>query len=110
MIEPTESESLQEIDRFIDAMIAIRAEIRAVENGEISHDDSPLAAAPHTLEVVTADDWQRAYTREQAAFPVGYTPAKYWPPVGRIDQAYGDRNLVCSCPDPSAFAEPASDG
>jgi glycine dehydrogenase len=110
MIEPTESESLQEIDRFIDAMVAIRAEIKAIEDGEISHDDSPLAAAPHTLEAVAATSWERVYSREQAAFPVGYTPAKYWPPVGRIDQAYGDRNLVCSCPDPSAFADPAADG
>jgi glycine dehydrogenase len=110
MIEPTESESLQEIDRFIEAMIAIRAEIKAIEDGEITHDDSVLAAAPHTLEAVTSTSWDRAYSREQAAFPVGYSPDKYWPPVGRIDQAYGDRNLVCSCPDPSAFAEdgPAS--
>jgi glycine dehydrogenase len=108
MIEPTESESLQEIDRFVDAMIAIRAEIKAIEDGAISHDESPLAAAPHTLESVTAHTWDRAYPREQAVFPVGYTPDKYWPPVGRIDQAYGDRNLVCSCPDPSAFADETS--
>jgi glycine dehydrogenase len=104
MIEPTESESLEEIDRFIDAMIAIRREIAAVEDGEVSHDDSPLAAAPHTLAAVTGS-WERAYSREQAGFPAGYSAAKYWPPVGRIDQAYGDRNLVCSCPQPSAFAE-----
>jgi glycine dehydrogenase len=104
MIEPTESESLEEIDRFVDAMVAIRAEITAIENGEISHADSPLASAPHTLEAVTGP-WERAYSREQAAFPVGYSPDKYWAPVGRIDQAYGDRHLVCSCPDPSAYAE-----
>jgi glycine dehydrogenase len=106
MIEPTESESLEEIDRFIDAMVAIRAEIKAIEDGDISHDDSPLAAAPHTLEALTGQ-WDKPYPREQAAFPAGYTPDKYWPPVGRIDQAYGDRNLVCSCPDPSAFADEA---
>jgi glycine dehydrogenase len=106
MIEPTESESLEEIDRFIDAMVAIRAEIKAIEDGDISHDDSPLAAAPHTPEAL-AGPWDKLYSREQAAFPAGYTPDKYWPPVGRIDQAYGDRNLVCSCPDPSAFADEA---
>jgi glycine dehydrogenase len=107
MIEPTESESLEEIDRFVDAMIAIRAEIKAIEDGDISHDDSPLAAAPHTLEALTGE-WDKPYSREQAAFPAGYTPDKYWPPVGRIDQAYGDRNLLCSCPAPSAFADEAS--
>jgi glycine dehydrogenase len=104
MIEPTESESLPEIDRFCDAMIAIRAEIGAIEDGSISHADSPLAAAPHTLESLTGE-WDRAYTREEAAFPAGYSPDKYWPPVARIDQAYGDRNLVCSCPDPTTFAD-----
>jgi glycine dehydrogenase len=87
-------------------MIAIRAEIKEIEDGVVSHEDSPLAGAPHTLEVVTGA-WERAYSREQAAFPAGYNPDKYWPPVARIDQAYGDRHLVCSCPDPSAFAEPA---
>ncbi len=104
MVEPTESESKPELDRFCDAMIAIRAEIAAIEDGTVSRDESPLAAAPHTLRDLTGD-WERGYTREQGAFPAGFTPDKYWPPVGRVDQAYGDRNLVCSCPDPSAFAE-----
>lgn len=104
MIEPTESEPLVEIERFIDAMIAIRKEIAAVENGEISHEDSPLAHAPHTAQALLGE-WDRKYTREQGAYPSGMPKVKYFPTVGRIDGAYGDRNLVCSCPDPSAFAE-----
>ncbi len=107
MVEPTESESLPELDRFCDAMIAIRDEIRAIEDGSLARSDSPLAAAPHTLRDFTGD-WDRGYSREQGAFPAGLTPDKYWPPVGRIDQAYGDRNLVCACPDPSAFADDLS--
>jgi glycine dehydrogenase len=106
MVEPTESESLPELDRFCDAMIAIRAEIAAVEQGATTRESSPLARAPHTLRDL-AGDWDRGYSRADGAFPAGFTPDKYWPPVGRVDQAYGDRNLVCSCPDPSAFAEPA---
>ena len=104
MIEPTESEPLVEIERFIDAMIAIRKEIAAVENGEITHEDSPLAHAPHTAQALLGE-WDRKYTREQGAYPSGMPKVKYFPTVGRIDGAYGDRNLVCSCPDPSAFAE-----
>ncbi len=104
MVEPTESESLPELDRFCDAMIAIRAEIRAIEDNSVTRADSPLAAAPHTVRDLVGD-WDRGYSREQGAFPAGVTSDKYWPPVGRIDQAYGDRNLVCSCPDPSAFAD-----
>jgi len=104
MVEPTESESLPELDRFCDAMIAIREEIRAIEDGTVTRADSPLAAAPHTVRDLVGD-WDRAYSREQGTFPAGVTPDKYWPPVGRIDQAYGDRNLVCACPDPSAFAD-----
>ena len=104
MIEPTESEPLVEIERFIDAMIAIRKEIAAVENGEISHEDSPLAHAPHTAQALLGE-WDRKYTREQGAYPSDMPKVKYFPTVGRIDGAYGDRNLVCSCPDPSAFAE-----
>ncbi|MBA3233663.1 MAG: aminomethyl-transferring glycine dehydrogenase, partial [Propionibacteriales bacterium] len=104
MVEPTESESLTELDRFCDAMVSIRAEIAAVESGDMTRADSPLATSPHTLRDMIGS-WDRAYTRETGAFPAGFTPDKYWPPVGRIDQAYGDRHLICSCPDPSAFAE-----
>jgi glycine dehydrogenase len=99
MIEPTESESQAELDRFCDAMIAIRAEIDQVASGEFSLDDNPLVGAPHTAAVVSQDDWPRSYTRSQAAYPLDSLRAnKYWPPVGRLDHVYGDRNLVCSCP------------
>jgi glycine dehydrogenase len=104
MVEPTESEDLGEIDRFCDAMLAIRAEIDQVERGEWSVEKSPLRGAPHTTRAIVGD-WDRAYPREVAVFPTGPDPDKYWPPVARIDQAYGDRNLVCSCPPPEAFAE-----
>jgi glycine dehydrogenase len=104
MVEPTESEDLGEIDRFCDAMIAIRAEIGAVEAGEITVDASPLRNAPHPAADVVTDSWDRSYSREQAAFPSGVAAAdKYWPPVSRIDNAYGDRNLMCSCPPLSAY-------
>jgi glycine dehydrogenase len=105
MIEPTESEDLGEIDRFCDAMIAIRAEIEAVAQGEWPADDSPLRNAPHTAECLLGE-WDKPYSRELAAYPsASLRSAKYWPPVRRIDGAYGDRHLVCSCPDPSAFEE-----
>jgi glycine dehydrogenase len=104
MVEPTESESLAELDRFCDAMIAIRAEIGQVETGEVSLQDSPLVHAPHTTAALVGE-WSRAYSREVGAFPAGWSPDKYWPPVARVDQAYGDRHLVCSCPDVNAFAE-----
>ncbi|MFC5429170.1 aminomethyl-transferring glycine dehydrogenase [Paraburkholderia denitrificans] len=98
MVEPTESESKEELDRFIAAMIAIREEIRAVEEGRADKEDNPLKHAPHTAAAVVADDWKHAYSREQAAYPVRSLVAqKYWPPVGRADNAYGDRNLFCSC-------------
>jgi glycine dehydrogenase len=98
MIEPTESESKVEIDRFIEAMIAIHAEIVKVERGEYDRMDNPLKGAPHTAEVVMADDWQHKYSREEAAFPVAsLRRRKYWPPVGRADNVYGDRNLFCGC-------------
>jgi glycine dehydrogenase len=98
MIEPTESESLRELDRFIDAMIAIREEIRAVEEGRLSREDNPLKHAPHTAQVVSADQWTHAYSRSTAAYPlVSLRDSKYWPPVGRADNVYGDRNLFCSC-------------
>jgi glycine dehydrogenase len=104
MVEPTESEDLRELDRFCEAMIAIRAEIQAVLDGETSAEASPLRGAPHTARAL-AGEWDRSYDRAQAVYPSGHVDDKYWPPVARIDQAYGDRNLVCSCPDPSAFAE-----
>jgi len=98
MIEPTESEAKVELDRFIEAMITIHAEIVKVERGEYDRMDNPLKGAPHTAEVVTADDWQHGYSREVAAFPVpSLRKKKYWPPVGRADNAYGDRNLFCGC-------------
>jgi glycine dehydrogenase len=104
MIEPTESESRAELDRFCDAMIAIRGEIAAIERGEMDRANNPLKNAPHTAEAVTATEWGRPYTREQAAFPAPYLRVhKYWPPVGRVDNAYGDRNLVCACPPIDAY-------
>jgi glycine dehydrogenase len=104
MVEPTESESLPEIDRFCDAMIAIRAEADRVARGEWPRDDNPLVAAPHTAEDVSSDLWDRAYGREVAAFPLpSLRRDKYWPPVGRIEGAAGDRNLMCSCPPLDAY-------
>ncbi len=105
MVEPTESEPLAELDRFCEAMIAIRAEIDRVAGGEWSAEDSPLRHAPHTAASLVGA-WERRYTREQGAYPGGIDPDKYWPPVGRVDQAYGDRHLVCTCPPPEAYAEP----
>jgi glycine dehydrogenase len=105
MIEPTESEDLAELDRFIEAMIAIRDEIRRVGEGEWPSDDNPLSRAPHTVDDVVTDDWTRAYPRELAAFPVERLRRdKYWPPVSRIDGAYGDRNVFCSCPPIETYA------
>jgi glycine dehydrogenase len=103
MVEPTESEDLAELDRFCDAMIAIKGEIDRVGAGEWPAEDNPLANAPHTAASVTADSWTHAYPRSVAAYPSGSTAGKYWAPVRRIDGAYGDRNLVCSCPPPEAF-------
>ncbi|KOX15423.1 glycine dehydrogenase [Nocardiopsis sp. NRRL B-16309] len=104
MVEPTESENLAELERFVQALIAIRGEIDRVESGEWDADDNPLRGAPHTAEALTADVWEHGYTRTEAAYPLSsLRQDKYWPPVGRIDQAYGDRNLVCSCPPPEAF-------
>jgi glycine dehydrogenase len=105
MIEPTESENLDELDRFCDAMIAIRAEIERVASGEYDPEDNPLKNAPHTAEMLIAGEWKHPYERDEAAYPAGSDRrAKYWPPVRRIDQAFGDRNLVCACPPPEAFA------
>ncbi|MFD0791207.1 aminomethyl-transferring glycine dehydrogenase [Microbacterium insulae] len=105
MVEPTESEDLGEIERFIEAMIAIKAEADAVAAGEWPADDNPLVHAPHTAESVVAGEWKHPYSRETAVYPVPtLVRTKYWPPVRRIDQAYGDRNLVCACPPIEAFA------
>ncbi|GAA2967548.1 aminomethyl-transferring glycine dehydrogenase [Microbacterium schleiferi] len=105
MVEPTESEDLGELERFIEAMIAIKAEADAVAAGEWPAGDNPLVNAPHTAEAIAVGDWQHPYSRERAVYPVrSLVRSKYWPPVRRIDQAYGDRNLVCACPPPSAFA------
>ena len=108
MIEPTESESLAELDRFCDALLGIHGEMQAVANGEADKLDNPLKNAPHTASVVCADDWSRAYGRELAAFPAPWVrAAKFWPAVGRVDNVYGDRNLVCSCVGMEAYATPA---
>ena len=106
MVEPTESESKQEIDRFCDAMIQIRNEISRIESGEWPGDDNPLVNAPHPAEDLLQDDWRHPYTRQEAAFPLPSSPEdKYWPPVSRIDGAHGDRNLVCNCPSPRSFED-----
>jgi glycine dehydrogenase len=98
MIEPTESESKEEIDRFCDAMIAIHAEMAAVEEGTADKTNNPLKNAPHTAQVVCANEWARPYSREQAAYPAPWLRAhKFWPAVSRIDNVWGDRNLFCSC-------------
>ena len=105
MIEPTESESKEELDRLCDALISIREEVRAVEEGSVDADDNVLKNAPHTAFAITSDDWSHPYSREQAAFPAPWVREhKFWPPVARIDNAYGDRNLVCVCPPIEAYA------
>ncbi len=99
MIEPTESESRAELDRFCDAMIAIREEIQSVEDGRADRKDNPLKNAPHPVWDVCRDDWDRPYTREQAAYPLPWVREhKFWPPTRRIDNAHGDRHFVCECP------------
>jgi glycine dehydrogenase len=108
MVEPTESESKAELDRFVDAMIAIREEIRQIEKGALDRDDNPLKHAPHTATAICADDWPHRYSRRQAAYPVATLAAgKYWSPVARVDNVYGDRNLFCTCV--PVDAAPASD-
>jgi glycine dehydrogenase len=111
MVEPTESESLAELNRFCDAMVAIRAEAAAIESGTADPLHNPLKGAPHTLAVVTADAWDRPYSREQAAFPAGAEQrrSKFWPAVARIDNAFGDRNLVCTCPSVEELAVPVAE-
>ena len=108
MIEPTESESLAEIDRFCDAMLSIRSEIQAVIEGQFDPNNNPLKNAPHTLDEVTASEWDRPYSREQAVWPVASLRAdKYWAPVNRVDNVFGDRNLICSCPSIETYLESA---
>ena len=106
MVEPTESEALPEIDRFIDAMIEIREEIRAIEDGRLDREDNPLKHAPHTASMVAGSEWKHAYPRELAAFPLpSLRHSKYWPPVARVDNVYGDRNIMCACVPMDAFKE-----
>ncbi|MEO7048207.1 MAG: glycine dehydrogenase (aminomethyl-transferring), partial [Ferruginibacter sp.] len=106
MIEPTESEDKAELDRFCDAMLSIRAEIKAIEDGKADKSDNPLKHAPHTQLIITADEWSHAYSRQQAAFPLEYVKQnKFWPSVSRVNNTYGDRNLICTCEPTSAYAE-----
>jgi glycine dehydrogenase len=106
MIEPTESESRAELDRLCDALIGIRQEIRQVREGLWPAEDNPLCNAPHTAAALMVDDWQHPYSRALAAYPATWTrDHKYWPTVSRVDNGYGDRNLVCSCPPVEAFAQ-----
>ena len=106
MIEPTESEDKGELDRFCDAMLGIREEIRAVEEGRLDKQDNPLHNAPHTLAVITADEWNHKYTRNQAAFPIAHVRhSKFWPSVARVNNTYGDRNLICTCEPTESYAE-----
>ena len=107
MIEPTESESLDELDRFVEAMVAIREEIRAVEEGRFDREDNPVRMSPHTAAELTASEWSHTYTREEAAYPVPVMrERKFWPAVARVDNAHGDRNLVCTCPSVEFYTEP----
>jgi len=106
MIEPTESESKWEIDRFCDAMISIRKEIDELAGGLLDKEDNPLKHAPHTVESVTSDAWNHSYSRQKAAYPVASLKGtKYWAPVGRVNNVYGDRNLVCTCAPVSAYTD-----
>ncbi|MFZ9888352.1 MAG: glycine dehydrogenase (aminomethyl-transferring), partial [Myxococcota bacterium] len=104
MVEPTESESQAELDRLVEALVIIRDEIRSIEEGRLPRDDNPLRNAPHTAEMVTATEWSHAYSREQAAYPASWTRGhKFWPHVARVDNVYGDKHVVCSCPPMSAY-------
>ena len=106
MIEPTESENKTELDRFCDAMISIYEEIISIGKGESDKTDNPLKNAPHTLGVITANEWKHSYTRQQAAFPLEYLQSnKFWPSVSRVNNTYGDRNLICTCEPVSSYAE-----
>ena len=106
MVEPTESESRAELDRFCDAMLAIFEEAQAVKAGTWPADDNPLVNAPHTAETLLSDEWAHAYPRKLGGLPGAANPAsKYWPPVARVDNVYGDKNLICSCPPLSSYEE-----
>jgi glycine dehydrogenase len=106
MIEPTESESKSELDRFCDALIRIRQEIRDIEDGKLSREDNPLKNAPHTAVAIASDNWPHPYSREQAAYPAPWLrDHKFWPFVSRIDNPFGDRNLICTCPPMEEFQE-----
>ena len=106
MVEPTESEPLAELDRFCDAMLQIRDEIQAVADGRADAYDNVLKGAPHTAREVTGDEWRHPYSRRAAAYPLPFVgDDKFWPPVGRIDNAHGDRNLVCACPPVAEYAD-----
>ena len=106
MVEPTESESKEELDKFCEAMISVKKEIDQLALGTWSKEDNPLNNAPHTLEMITSDTWDHEYPRSTAAFPVGYlSENKFWPSVRRVDDAYGDRNLVCTCAPIEQYAE-----
>ena len=109
MIEPTESESMEELDRLCEALATIRQEVREVEEGRADRERNPLRLAPHTAAEVTADTWDRPYSRSQAAWPAPWTRGhKFWPPVSRVDNAWGDRNLVCECPPLSSYEDEAT--
>lgn len=106
MVEPTESESKAELDRFCDALISIRKEIEDLENGKAEEENNVLVHAPHTAEDVTSDEWDRPYSRQQAAYPLDYVRNfKFWPSIGRVNEAQGDRNLICSCPPIEMYEE-----
>ena len=106
MIEPTESESMAELDRFCDALLSIREEIREIENGKAEKGNNVLNNAPHTQQITVADEWSMPYSRQKAAYPLPYVAqSKFWPTVSRIDSAYGDRNLMCSCIPVEEYAE-----
>eukprot|EP01138_Halocafeteria_seosinensis_P000528 gb/GECG01000542.1/.p1 GENE.gb/GECG01000542.1/~~gb/GECG01000542.1/.p1 ORF type:complete len:124 (+),score=14.10 gb/GECG01000542.1/:1-372(+) len=111
MIEPTESEDKSELDRFVEAMISIRKEIGEVENGDVPQNNNVLVNAPHTAEDVSAEEWNHPYSRAQAAFPLPWVrERKFWPSVARVDNVYGDRNLICSCPPLSAYETMSTSG
>jgi glycine dehydrogenase len=111
MVEPTESESKEELDRFCEALICIHAEIKAVESGQADAQSNLLKNAPHTMAVASGDTWTHPYTRQQAVFPLPFVKLnKFWPSVGRIDNPYGDRNLVCTCPPMEEYSEPGGKG
>ena len=106
MIEPTESESKEEIDRFCEALISIKGEILKIADGKYNKNDNPLKNAPHTAEHMTSDNWPHTYSRREAAYPANHLKThKYWPPIGRIDNAFGDRNLICTCPPISEYSD-----